>query len=360
MTTAGARIDAGAAAAAARYIETVKRLPDESYWALVMMTNVNLFLWHVDAFAKDFDPVPAFVEQFDQATLFLETAMASGVAGNHFPVRPAGEQPNPSEKFISTMFSDVWVALSDDVYFDETYNFIVERFKRNGVDAATVFKDKVVLDVGCGSGKFSAGIGRLGAKKVIGFDIGQRGLEFAREQAKKVGYGDRLEYRYGSAHQLPVEAHSVDMVWSNGVIHLTDDYDGCVREFARVIKPGGTLFLYVNGRFGLYELLLDTVRVASEAIPRHLFQHYLLSLGINTGRVYWMMCAFYATYQWRAKREVEALMRDNGFTDIKQLTRGLDFDQIEQVSLGVPHAAAKYGEAQLKYLAKRSTRRAAQ
>jgi ubiquinone/menaquinone biosynthesis C-methylase UbiE len=283
----------------------------------------------------------------------LLTAADSGVAGGDFPIRTGQEKPDAGEGYISKMFSDVWVALSDDVYFDETYNLIVERFARNGIDAGGLFKDKIVVDAGCGSGKFAAGIARLGAKKVIGLDIGERGLEFARVQAKKQPYGSRLEYRYGSAHKLPLEDQSVDMIWSNGVIHLTDDYDGCVREFARVLKPNGTLYLYVNGRFGLFELLFDTLRMASEVIPRHLFQHFLLSLGINSGRVYWMMCAFYATYQWRARGEVEALLAKEGFEDIRQLQRGVDFDQIEQVSAGIPYADVKYGEAQLKYLARR-------
>lgn len=349
-------MDDRAVKAAADYVQVVKSLKDESLWALVMFTNTNLFMWHIDAFTKDFDPVPAFLKQFEQASEFLKAAAASGIAGGHFPVRPAREQPNPGENYISTMFSDVWPALSDDVYFDETYNFIVERFGRNGIDAKKVFQGKVVIDVGCGSGKFSAGLARLGAKQVIGFDIGEKGLEFARNQAKKVPYGNQLDFRYGSAHKLPLEDRSVDVVWSNGVIHLTDDYDGCVKEFARVIKPGGTLYLYVNGRFGLFELLFDTLRVASEAIPRDLFQHFLLSIGINTGRVYWMMCAFYATYQWRARSEVEKLLAREGFENLQQMNRGMDFDQIELVTKGVPFADVKYGEAQLKYLARRTGR----
>ncbi|MGH7002637.1 MAG: hypothetical protein ACREIP_01690, partial [Alphaproteobacteria bacterium] len=104
-------------------------------------------------------------------------------------------------------------------------------------------------------------------------------------------------------------------------------------------------------------LLFDTLRRASIRIPRSLFQDYLLSLGINTGRVYWMMCAFYATYQWREREKVEALIREAGFSELRQLVRGLDIDQIEQVASGVPYAAVKYGEAQLKYLARRNTGR---
>ena len=340
--------------AAETYVAATTTLADESFWPLIMFTNTNLFMWHIEAFKASRDPVQAFVEIFDRATAFLDNAVDTGIAGGHFPKQPPAEQPRGDERFISAMFSDVWVDLSDDVYFDETYDFIVQRFARNGIDAAELFADKVVADAGCGSGKFAAGIARLGARRVIGLDIGERGLAFAREQAKKVPYGDRLEYHHGSAYDLPLEDASVDMVWSNGVVHLTDNYDGCIADFARVIKPGGRLYLYVNGRFGLFELLFDTLRRASVPVPRRLFQHFLLSVGINTGRVYWMMCAFYATYQWRAQTEVEALLEREGFTDLRQLTRGMDFDQIEQVFAGIRYADIKYGEAQLKYLARRA------
>ncbi len=342
-------IDPRARAASERYLAAARALGDRGYWPLKLFTGVNLFLWHLDAFAGGDDPVPLFVDAFDAATALLLSAGASGISGGHFPA-DAGR----IETFVSGMFSDVWVGMSDEVYFDESHGFVRDRMERNGVDAEALFRGKTVLDAGCGSGKFSAAIARLGAEKVIGIDIGEKGIAFAREQAKKVEYGGRMEFLDGSAHQIPLPDRAVDVVWSNGVIHLTSDYEGCLAEFARVIRPGGTLFLYVNGRFGLYELLLDTLRLSSEGIPAPLFQHYLFQLGINSGRVYWMMCAYYGPYQWRARAEVEALLHEHGFTDLRQLTRGIEIDQIEQVTQNIPHARAKYGEAQLKYLARRS------
>jgi len=208
-----------------------------------------------------------------------------------------------------------------------------------------------VLDGGCGSGKFSTAIAQFGAAKVIGLDLGEKGLEFARKQAAKVPYGKNLEYIHGSLLDIPMENESVDMVWSNGVIHHTLDYEKCISEFARIIKPGGTLFLYVNGRFGLFELLQDTLRLADADIPRHLFQHFIKSLGVNSGRLYWLMDCLYAPYEYKSREGVIALLEKHGFSDIRQLTRGVAIDQIEQVTTGLPFAEVKYGEAQLKFLA---------
>lgn len=339
--------------AARRYRETAAKLTDRSFWPLLMHVNANLFLWHLEAFAKDEDPVPLFVDAMNRAVHVMETALKDGIDQHLFPADHA-EAANAEDAFegrVSGLFSDIWLGMTDDIYFDQTFSFTKERFERNGIDPFELFRDKVIVDGGCGSGKFSAALAKFGARKVIGLDIGERGLEFARAQARKVPYGDRLEYRAASLLDIPLEDASVDMVWSNGVIHHTLGYEKCVSEFARIIKPGGRLFLYVNGRFGLFELLQDSLRIADAPLPRGLFQHFLTLLGLDSGRIYWMMDCLFAPYEWKSASDVEALLKTHGLTDLFQMKRGVATDQIEQITTGLPYASIKYGEGQLKYLA---------
>jgi len=335
-----------------RFQEASAKLVDRSFWPLKIFATVNLFLWHLEAFAKSEDPVPLFIEAFDRATGLLKSALESGVCINNFPFTNSQEiKESEFEKTVSGTFSDIWVGLTDDIYFDQSYNFTNQRLKKNGIDAEELFAGKVVLDAGCGSGKFSAAIARLGASRVVAVDIGQKGLDCARKKAQKVPYGNRIEYREANLLDLPFDDASFDVVWSNGVIHHTLNYEKCIEEFARVLRKGGRLFLYVNGRFGLYELLVDTLRNAMKDVPRALCQHFLVLSGVNSGRMYWIMDYLYPPYEWKSKQEVEALLRKYGFDDLKQLTRGIATDQIEQVSVGLPYAEVKYGQAQLKYLA---------
>ena len=341
--------DPSCVAAADRFVAANKELSDRSSWAVRMQLSVNLFLWHLSAFSKDTDPRPLFVEAFDNATKILEICAQTTLLNENFPQYPEGEAPD-FEKTVSGLFSDVWVDMSDDIYFDQSYEFTKERFEKNGIDPYELFGGKVILDGGCGSGKFSAALARFGAKKVIGLDIGEMGLEFARKQAAKVDYGDRLDFRFGSLLDIPLEENSVDMVWSNGVIHHTLGYEKCISEFARVLKSNGMLFLYVNGSFGLFELLQDKLREANSDIPRPLLQTYLKFLGVNSGRLYWLMDHLSAPYEWKSDAEVRDMLERNGFSDIKQMLRGVASDQIEQVTCGLPYAEVKYGEAQLKYL----------
>jgi ubiquinone/menaquinone biosynthesis C-methylase UbiE len=346
---------AEAVAATKRYLSVVKSLTDRTFWPVIMFSSTNLFLWHLDAFAKESDPVPEFVEVFDKAAKLLELARDGGVCGNYFPGTTGPFSDDQTfEDHVSGLFSDVWLDMTDDIYFDQSYEFTKERFEKSGVDPFEIFKGKVVVDAGCGSGKFSAALARFGAAKVIGVDIGERGLDFARTQASKVHYGDRLEYRYGSLLEMPFQDGSVDMVWSNGVIHHTLAYETCLSEFHRITKSGGSLFLYVNGRMGLLELLMDTLRLSTEVVPRSLFQHFLRLQGINSGRLYWMMDFLFAPYEWKSEEGVRYLLLKHGYNNIRQLLRGVASDQIEQISAGLPFAKVKYGDGQLKFIADRA------
>ena len=131
---------------------------------------------------------------------------------------------------------------------------------------------------------------------------------------------------------------------------ITTNYEKCISEFGRVIRSGGKLFIYVNGRFGLFELLLDSLRLSMEDVPKDLFIYFLRSMGINSGRIYWITDCTYAPYEWKSRNEVIRLLEKYNFTNIKQLKRGVESDQIEQVTNGLPYAEVKYGEAQLKFI----------
>ena len=50
-----------------------------------------------------------------------------------------------------------------------------------------------------------------------------------------------VEFREGLAEELPLPDEFADVVISNGVLNLTLDKTATLREWARVLKPGGRL-----------------------------------------------------------------------------------------------------------------------
>jgi arsenite methyltransferase len=103
---------------------------------------------------------------------------------------------------------------------------------------------ETVVDVGCGAGMdlllAARAVGATG--RAIGVDMTPKMAERARASATKAGL-THVEVRIGDALQLPVEAATVDVVISNGVINLTPDKERAYAEIFRVLKPGGRLQL---------------------------------------------------------------------------------------------------------------------
>jgi SAM-dependent methyltransferase len=309
---------------------------------------LNLFLWHLNEFKKNRDPRPEFVKAFKEAIKILSLRKKNKLLKNNF--FPSKKESYSFENYIQSLFSDIWQNMTDDIYFDQTFNFTKTRFLKSGINLYNFFKNKIVLDAGCGSGKFSSAIAKFKAKKVFGIDIGKTGLDFAKQQKKKREYCKIVSYKYGSILNLPFKKNSIDIVWSNGVIHHTTNYSKCLKEFSRLLKKNGRLFLYVNGSMGLYEILQDKIRIALDDIPKEFILSYLKFLGVNSGRLYWLQDMLNAPYEYKEINKIKKLLKKNGFIVEKQLLRGVKTDQIEQKSAGLPYGDLKYGDAQVKFI----------
>jgi ubiquinone/menaquinone biosynthesis C-methylase UbiE len=103
-----------------------------------------------------------------------------------------------------------------------------------------------VLDVGCGSGVVTREIAeRVGAGgRVVGLDPSPALLAVARELAQEAGIGDRVEFREGSALQLPFPDGSFDAVLCVTVLSHVPGGEGTIPELARVLRPGGRLGIF--------------------------------------------------------------------------------------------------------------------
>jgi ubiquinone/menaquinone biosynthesis C-methylase UbiE len=97
----------------------------------------------------------------------------------------------------------------------------------------------LIVDVGCGTGRFSEPLAERFSVSVLGVDPSEKMLDVAREKTKS----HRVAYRRSVADVLPLAAATADVVFMSMVLHHLKDAGAAVKECRRVLRSGGRLCL---------------------------------------------------------------------------------------------------------------------
>jgi arsenite methyltransferase len=103
---------------------------------------------------------------------------------------------------------------------------------------AAIAAGATVVDIGCGAGTdlLLAALHVGSGGRAIGVDMTEAMRDRARRGAAACGLA-HVEVREGNATALPIEADSVDVVISNGVLNLVAEKRLAIAEIARILKP---------------------------------------------------------------------------------------------------------------------------
>ena len=214
-----------------------------------------------------------------------------------------------------------------------------------------------ILDVGCGPGAVSAAlattVGPTGS--VLGIDLQESQLERARRYVSDHGL-QNVTFEVGDAIDLAFDDESFDLVYAKLlVMHLPDPLVG-LREMMRVLRLGGTLFLYeLDAASAVYwpentpahrgwELTMEAMRRrGSDPEAGRKVYSYLRQLGFDNVRVIPQMAAGTATqprFLDGAKQQVAGLIESlreaivsGGLAsreELAQIERDLDIDQADE------------------------------
>jgi len=246
---------------------------------------------------------------------------------------------------------DLWQNLFNQ-YSEKGYEKLIEamsgRFEINGL--ADKVMGKKCLDIGCGGGRQCVSLSRLGAASVTGIDFGEENINFANKMKKKLGIKN-IQYQVGNAYDLPFEDNQFDIVSSNGVFHHLERMDRAFEEAFRVLKPGGWMWLYINGAGGMFNNLMDTIKIIMQGTDRNRVLDILRSFGLNEHKMYHLIDGFYATYKYSHWGELMAMLEKIGFKNINRLTGTNPTDFNLNKIKADPYGLEKFGDGEIRLIA---------
>ena len=123
----------------------------------------------------------------------------------------------------------------DDKRFSGGGRYIDRREKEAVLDALAPLEDKRILEVACGTGRFTVMLADRGAD-IVGMDISEAMLEQGRRKAAATGVEGELSFMQGDAGRLPFPDDHFDAVFAMRFFHLAPDPEGFIEEMRRVTR----------------------------------------------------------------------------------------------------------------------------
>lgn len=139
------------------------------------------------------------------------------------------------------------------------------------------YSEPRVLDVGCGTGFNVAHLRARGYRHVIGLDYSTEALAFCRSR-------DLVHLACGDGARPPLRHGSFDLIMALDLLEHLDDDVQALREFARLLKPGGSLVLFVPA-FNFLWGLQDKVSHHRRRYTAGELEQKLKSVGFSIDRL---------------------------------------------------------------------------
>lgn len=139
--------------------------------------------------------------------------------------------------FDSYSYMDIHQEMLSDYVRTEAYRDSMYKNKN-------LFKDKIVMDIGCGTGILSMFAAKSGAKHVYAIEMADV-YKVAQEIVKKNGFGDKITILHGKIEEVELPVPKVDIIvseWMGYLLLFEGMFDSVLWARDKYLAPGGMLY----------------------------------------------------------------------------------------------------------------------
>jgi ubiquinone/menaquinone biosynthesis C-methylase UbiE len=334
-----------------KFIRSCEQLVDrgQSYFAILLCHELYRFLYPIEPYARFTHERPVeFITT--HITRLIELAEQFSATVNPYPVNfEEFVEPSPESETLETstsnVYSSLWKEFDTQTLTEESVKLLGERITENIIDSCVV--GKKVLDMGCGSGRYTIALAKAGAGHVTGIDLDKKSFRRAEEWCRQKEFP--VEFHEGNFHNLPFEDNSFDFVFCNGTLHHSSSISRGLQELRRVLKPGGVSFLYLYATGGIFWTTRRALREVFKKIPMSYTKLVLRTIGLPSNRFIFCDTWYVPVESHTARAELESILGELGFS-FRKLTSRVPFDLDKALEDNLPGGREMWGEGDHRYL----------
>ena len=156
------------------------------------------------------------------------------------------------------------LSVNDTGFLQRVYSGGLDKYKKHLDRIGFVGKERI-LDAGCGFGQWTFAMAQS-SKHVIGMDVDSERLSVSTQLAS-INDFKNVEFRQASLEDILDFEETFDAVFCYSVVYLTD-YHKVFRNFFRILKKGGNLYICTNGPGWYLYNIIDQPNSSIDFHPR--------------------------------------------------------------------------------------------
>lgn len=290
----------------------------QPYLVVILCHELYRFCYPVEPYS-DFthdNPVSFMNNKIDQL-LTLADQFAETVIPYSFNIQDVSHEKQQLERETSDLYSELWKEFDKTTLTKEGGQLLKNRIPATIVKSS--IKSARVLDMGCGSGRYTIALSTLGAKDVTGVDFQAKSFAAAKEYCENNNLP--VTFREANVLDLPFDDEYFDFVFCNGVLHHTRSVSKGIGELHRVLKPSGKAFLYLYGNGGFFWEMRIVMRRIFTRIPLDYSKQILTIIGMPSNRFIFCDTWYVPVETLTTRKSLETLLKKTGFEYEKVISR---------------------------------------